>query len=55
MTGLRFMTWGGKEVFSFDMPYDNPNLMVDLPDGIYTLMTFTVGSTEPIQEFVIGK
>ena len=25
-----------KEVFEVDMPYDNPNLIVDLPDGMYT-------------------
>jgi hypothetical protein len=45
----------GKEVFSIDMPYDNPNLIVDLPNGMYTVKTFTAGSTEPIQTFVIGK
>jgi hypothetical protein len=45
----------GKMVYEIDMPYDNPNLIVDLPDGMYTVKTFTVGSTEPRQTFVIGK
>jgi hypothetical protein len=45
----------GKEVYIIDMPYDNPNIIVDLPDGMYTVKTFTVGRTEPIQTFVIGK
>ena len=44
-----------KLVFEKDLPYDNPNLIVDLPDGMYTVKTFTVGNTEPIQTFVIGK
>ena len=45
----------GKIVYEIDMPYDNPNIIVDLPNGMYTVKTFTVGSTEPIQSFVIGK
>ena len=45
----------GNEVFKIDLPYDNPNLIVDLPNGMYTVKTFTVGSTEPIQTFIIGK
>ena len=52
---VKIYDMSGKEVYSMDMPYDNPNLIVDLPDGMYTVKTFTVGSTEPIQEFVIGK
>jgi hypothetical protein len=52
---VKIYDMSGKEVFSIDMPYDNPNIIVDLPDGIYTVKTFTAGSTEPIQTFVIGK
>jgi hypothetical protein len=52
---VKIYDMSGKEVFSIDMPYDNPNLIVDLPNGTYTVKTFTVGSTEPIQTFVIGK
>ena len=44
----------GKEVYSIDMPYDNPRIIVDLPDGQYTVKTFN-DQPEPIQEFVIGK
>ena len=36
-------------VHEIDVPYDNPNLIVDLSDGMYTVNIFTVGSTEPIQ------
>jgi hypothetical protein len=43
----------GKEVFSVDMPHSNPNLIVDLPDGMYIVKTYH--SDKPIQEFVIGK
>ena len=52
---VRIYDMSGKMVYEIDMPYDNPNLIVDLPDGMYTVKTFTVGSTEPIQTFVIGK
>ena len=45
----------GKQVFSIDMPLDNPQFEVSLPDGMYTVKTFTVGSTTPIQTFTIGK
>ena len=38
-------------VFEVDLP--NPNLIVDLPDGMYTVKTFH-GSV-PLQEFIIGK
>jgi hypothetical protein len=52
---VRIYDAGGKMVYEIDMPYDDPNLIVNLPDGMYTVKTFTVGSTEPIQTFVIGK
>ena len=44
----------GKEVYNIDMPYNNPNIIVDLPDGMYTVKTFH-DQQEPIQTFVIGK
>jgi hypothetical protein len=52
---VKIYDMGGEEVYSIDMPYDNPNIIVDLPNGNYTVKTFTAGSTEPIQTFVIGK
>jgi hypothetical protein len=52
---VRIYDMTGKMVYEIDMPYDNPNLIVDLPNGMYMVKTFTVGSTEPIQTFVIGK
>jgi len=45
----------GKMVLEIDMPYDNPNLIVDLPDGMYTVKTFNIDKVNPIQTFVIGK
>jgi hypothetical protein len=52
---VRIYDMSGKMVYEIDMPYDNSNLIVDLPNGMYAVKTFTVGSTEPIQTFVIGK
>ena len=52
---VKIYDMSGKEVFSIDMPYDNPNLIVSLPDGMYTVKTFNVDPATPIQEFVIGK
>ena len=51
---VKIYDMSGKEVFSIDMPYDNPNIIVDLPDGMYTVKTFH-DQPEPIQTFVIGK
>jgi hypothetical protein len=45
----------GKEVFNIDMPNDNPHFIANLPDGMYWVKTFTVGSANPIQTFLIGK
>jgi hypothetical protein len=45
----------GEEVFEADMPYMNPNLIVDLPDGMYIVMTFNDDMANPIQTFTIGK
>ena len=44
----------GKEVYSRDIPYDNPHIVVDLPDGMYTVKTFH-DQPEPLQTFIIGK
>jgi hypothetical protein len=51
---VKIYDMNGKEVFSIDMPYDNPNIIVDLPDGMYTVKTFN-DQPEPIQTFIIGK
>jgi hypothetical protein len=51
---VKIYDMSGKEVFSIDMPYDNPNIIVDLPDGMYTVKTFN-DQPEPLQTFVIGK
>jgi hypothetical protein len=44
----------GNMVYEIDIPYDNLNIIVDLPGGTYTIKTFH-GNVAPIQEFVIGK
>ena len=51
---VRIYDMDGNMVYEADMPYDNPNLIVDLPDGMYTVKTFS-DQPEPLQEFVIGK
>jgi hypothetical protein len=45
----------GKLVFETDMPCDNPNLIVDLPDGTYTVKIFNLDKANPIQTFMISK
>ena len=40
-------------VFETDLPYHDPNLIVDLPDGYYWVRTYH--GEEMIQEFLIGK
>jgi hypothetical protein len=45
----------GNMVYEVDVPLDNPNLIVDLPDGMYNVKTFRFNPEEPIQEFLIGK
>ncbi len=52
---VRIYDTSGKLVFETDMPCDNPNLIVDLPDGTYTVKTFNLDKSNPIQTFVIGK
>ena len=51
---VRIYDMTGNMVHEMDMPYDNPNIIVDLPDGMYTVKTFH-DQAEPIQTFVIGK
>ena len=52
---VKIYDMNGKIVYEVDMPYDNPNLIVDLPDGMYTVKTFNIDKVNPIQTFVIGK
>jgi len=40
-------------VFETDLPIDDPNLIVELPDGFYMVRTFH--HDKPLQEFLIGK
>ena len=51
---VRIYDMSGKMVYEVDMPYDNPNIIVELPDGMYVVKTFN-DRLEPIQTFVIGK
>jgi len=51
---VRIYDMQGNMVYEIDMPLDNPNIIVDLPDGMYTVKTFH-DQIAPIQEFVIGK
>ena len=51
---VRIYDMDGNMVYEADMPYDNPDLIVDLPDGMYTVKTFH-DQPDPIQTFVIGK
>jgi hypothetical protein len=52
---VKIYDMAGKEVFKIDMPYDNPHFVASLPNGMYAVKTFTVGRTDPIQTFLIGK
>jgi hypothetical protein len=52
---VKIYDMNGKEVYSINMPYDNPQFEVPLPDGMYTVKTFSIDQTTPIQTFVIGK
>ena len=42
-------------VYEVDMPVHDPNIIVDLPDGMYTVKTFNDDPETPLQEFLIGK
>ncbi len=50
---VRIYDMEGNIVFETDLPINNPNLTVDLPDGFYMVKTFHHDT--PIQEFLIGK
>jgi hypothetical protein len=52
---VKIYDMNGKEVYSINMPYDNPQFEVSLPDGMYTVKTFSIDQTKPIQTFIIGK
>jgi len=52
---VRIYDMEGIMVFEVDLPVEDPNLIVDLPDGMYTVKTFHDGFETPIQEFIIGK
>ena len=51
---VRIYDMSGNMVYEIDMPYDNPIIIVDLPDGMYTVKTFH-DQPEPLQTFIIGK
>jgi hypothetical protein len=52
---VKIYDMSGKEVYSINMPYDNPQFEVSLPDGMYTVKTFSIDQATPIQTFIIGK
>jgi hypothetical protein len=51
---VKIYDMSGKEVYSVDMPLDDPHIIVDLPNGMYTVKTFN-DQPEPLQTFIIGK
>jgi hypothetical protein len=51
---IKIYDLAGNLVYGADIPYDNPNVIVDLPDGQYIVKTFH-DQPEPIQTFLIGK
>lgn len=52
---VKIYDMSGKEVYKIDMPYDNPQFEVSLPDGMYTVKTFSIDQAIPLQTFIIGK
>lgn len=50
---VRIYDMEGNIVFETDLPVHDPNLIVDLPDGMYMVKTFH--GLVPLQEFMIGK
>ena len=50
---VRIYDMEGNMVYEVDVPLDDPNIIVDLPDGFYTVKTFH--DQEMLQEFLIGK
>jgi hypothetical protein len=51
---VKIYDMSGKQVYSVDMPLDDPHIIVDLPNGMYTVKTFN-DQPEPLQTFIIGK
>ena len=37
---VKIYDMAGNMVYEIDMPYDNPNIIADLPNGMYTVKTF---------------
>jgi hypothetical protein len=52
---VKIYDMAGNEVFSVDMAYGKANFTACLADGMYTVKTFHVDMSEPLQEFVIAK
>jgi hypothetical protein len=50
---VRIYDMEGNIVYEVEVPVDDPNIIVDLPDGFYTVKTFH--GEELLQEFLIGK
>lgn len=50
---VRIYDMEGSMVFEVNLPKHDPNLIVDLPDGMYKVKTFH--DQELLQEFLIGK
>jgi hypothetical protein len=42
-------------VYEVEILLNEPRIVVDLPDGMYTVKTFWIDPVNPIQEFIIGK
>ena len=52
---VRIYDMEGNMVYEVDMPINDPHIIVDLPDGMYTVKTFWLDQENPIQEFIMGK
>lgn len=52
---VKIYDMAGNEVFSVDMAYGDASFEACIADGIYTVKTFHVDMSEPLQEFVIAK
>ena len=52
---VRIYDMEGNMVYEVDISLNNPHILVDLPDGMYTVKTFNDDPETPLQEFIIGK
>jgi hypothetical protein len=52
---VKIYDMSGKEVYSIDMPLDNPHIIIDLLNGMYTVKTFNDDPAIPLQTFIIAK